>query len=103
MKNSCKTRRGCETTIILPYGFRNNNVITRGIQRENVFKTLLPFPNANLYKKLEKKRQMEKRNTKTTRDVCILPNGVGTCNYSIDNAAGGYVNAYEYGNNFYND
>lgn len=94
--------RGCEYNRTLPYGGRGNDVTSRGVQKRDVIKKVVSFPNISLYQMAQKKRQMEKRHTQTTGALCLLPNGVGTPHYINDNEANGYVNAYIYGNHLLN-
>lgn len=102
MKNSCNGKRGCELTLVLPYGGRDNRFISRVVQKRYVSKKVLSFSNAALYQMAQTKRQMEARIPKADGDLCLLPNVGSTSHYSADNERGGFVNAHEYRGNIFN-
>jgi len=52
MLNSCKTKRGCSVTIILPHGGRPFNVSSRSVQRNT--KKILSLVKLPLDKELAK-------------------------------------------------
>lgn len=74
--SKCGGKRGCELSIILPFGCINSRIHSRDVQRRNDIKKVLRFTNINLYQKLEKKRQMEASNIKTFRPLHLLSNSL---------------------------
>ena len=103
MINDSCNNRGCEYNRILPNDGRIKSFRSRMFQKRNDFKAVVSFPNVELHKMAQKKRQMEKSNIKAFRSVHLLSNGLDSHNLLRgDLYESGFVNAAEYRSNFYN-
>jgi len=96
-------KRGCEYNRVLPNDGRVKSFRAKVHGTRNAVKTVVSFPNMELYSMAQKKRQVEKKHIKAFRNVYILSNGMDSHSLLRGSIyATGFVNACEYRTNLLN-